>query len=348
MSTAPDTGTPDTATPETGALEAWFADHIPGRHGRLALERFAGGQSNPTFRIRSEAGTYVLRRKPLGEVLPSAHAVDREFRVLAALQGTGVPVPPVHALCTDPAVFGSMFYVMDFVPGRIFWDPRLPDLTPAERGAIFSSMNDAIARIHALDPDAIGLGDHGRRGNYVERQIARWTRQYRASETVANPAMERLIQWLPEHVPAEDDTRLVHGDYRLDNVIIHPTEPRVVAVLDWELSTLGNPLADFAYHMMTWRIAPGLFRGLAGTDFAAAGIPDERAYLEMWLARTGFAPSPSWDVYVVLSLFRLAAILQGIARRAQDGTAANADAEEVGRKAVPLAELAWSFAEKIR
>jgi aminoglycoside phosphotransferase (APT) family kinase protein len=326
-------------------LEAWMSEHVAGFRPPLSAEQIAGGQSNPTFRLTAASGLYVLRGKPLGVLLPSAHAVDREFRVLKALAGTDVPVPRALALCDDTSVTGSMFYVMDHVPGRVLWDPRLPHATPAERTALFASVNATIAAIHSLDPAAHGLGDFGPPGSYLERQVARWTKQYRASETGPNEAMERLIDWLPRHMPPAGPTRLIHGDYRLDNLIVHPTKPHVVAVLDWELSTLGDPLADFAYHAMSWRIAPELFRGLAGADLAAAGIPDERRYLAMYLERTGLPEPADWNFYVALGLFRLAAILQGIAKRALEGTAANADAAEVGAKARPLAELAWSVVE---
>jgi aminoglycoside phosphotransferase (APT) family kinase protein len=280
-------------------------------------------------------------------VLPTAHAVDREFRVLSAVGQVGIPVPHVHALCTDSTIIGSMFYVMDLVQGRGFWDPRLPDLSPRDRGRSFDSMNQVLAAIHNLDPDAIGLGDFGPRQSYLARQVSRWTKQYRAVETTANDAMERLIEWLPKHLPSEGELHVVHGDYRLDNVLIHPTEPRIVAVLDWELATLGNPIADFAYHAMTWRIPPFLFRGLAGVDFVNLGIPDEPEYLAKYFERRGSKAPDNWDFYIVLSLFRIASILQGIAKRAADGTAANADAKEVGSKARPLAALAWQWAETI-
>ncbi|MDE3176110.1 MAG: phosphotransferase family protein [Pseudomonadota bacterium] len=322
------------------ALEAWLRDQVAGYRGPARVEKFAGGQSNPTFKLVAPSGAYVLRRKPIGATLPSAHAVDREFRVLKALQDTDVPTPRVHAYCADVSVAGSPFYVMDFMPGRVFWDPRLPDQTRQERAQIFASLNGAIARIHSLDPQALGLADFGRSGDYLQRQIARWTKQYRAAEMARDSAFEELIAWLPAHAPPEGETRLVHGDYRLDNVLIHPSEPRVVAVLDWELSTLGDPRADFAYHAMAWRIQPALFRGLEGVDFSALGVPDEAQYLETYIRRTGVDPRPHWRFFLVLSLFRIASILQGIARRALDGTAADAAAAEVGAKARPLAERA--------
>ena len=252
---------------------------MPGYRGPAHLVPFEGGQSNPTFRLEAPSGRYVLRRKPAGQLLASAHAVDREFRVMRALATTAVPVPHVHALCEDTSVIGSAFYVMDHVEGRILWDARLPGLSPAERRAVYASMNATIAALHSVDPASVGLGDFGRPGNYLSRQIARWTTQYRASETTPIEAMDRLIEFLPQHIPEFDTTAIVHGDFRLDNLLLHPTEPRVVAVLDWELSTLGHPLADFAYHAMAWRLSPELFRGLAGTDLASLGIPDEATYV---------------------------------------------------------------------
>ena len=329
-------------------LEAWLRTHVDGFRGPVAAERFAGGQSNPSYRLDTGSGAYVLRRKPPGVLLPSAHAVDREFRVMAALADTPVPVPRVHALCQDDAVIGSAFYLMEYLDGRIFWDQRLSEIAgPAERGAMFDSMNAVIAALHNVDYGAVGLGDFGRPGNYMGRQIARWSRQYRASETETIAAMDRLIDWLPQHLPPESPPAVVHGDYRMDNLVFHQTEPRIIGVLDWELSTIGDPLADFAYHMMTWRVTPELFRGLAGIDFAAAGIPDEEAYVAAYCRRTGRDGIAAWDFYMVYSLFRIAAILQGIAKRAIDGTAASAEAAEIGRTARPLGEQAWELAQSL-
>ncbi len=328
---------------ELTRLQRWMADHVAGFDGPVAAEAFQGGQSNPTFRLRAPSGDYVMRRRPMGPTLPSAHAVDREFRVLRALHGTGVPVPQVHALCLDDTVIGSAFYVMEYVPGRVFFDARLPGLTPPERAAIFDSMNDAVARLHQVDPVAVGLGDYGRPAHYMQRQFARWSRQYRLSETTPIPAMDRLIEWLPGRLPESGESRIVHGDLRLDNMLIHPTEPRVVAILDWELSTLGDPWSDAANNAIAWRMEPDLFRGLAGEDLAALGIPAERDYLAAYATRVG-RTAPVWQPYLVFNLFRLAAIVQGIAKRAQDGTAASADSVQVGAKARPIAERAWALA----
>jgi len=330
-----------------GRLERWMRDHIDGFRGPLAAEQFEGGQSNPTYKLLSGSGAYVLRRKPLGQLLPSAHAVDREYRVMHALSGTAVPVPEVYALCEDDAVIGSAFYVMELLDGRVFWDPRLPGLDRAERQAIFQSMNAVIAALHSVDHVKVGLAEFGRPGNYLARQIARWSRQYQASETEKRPAMDRLIEWLPCHLPPEGEPRIVHGDYRIDNLIYHPTEPRVIGVLDWELSTIGDPLADFAYHTMAWRVTPELFRGLAGVDLAALGIPSEEEYVAAYGARTGHGRTPDWEFYMVYSLFRLAAIMQGIAKRAIDGTAASREADELGRLARPVGEQAWALARSL-
>jgi len=328
-------------------LTAWMRSHVAGFEGPLGLTRLAGGQSNPTWRVDAASGRYVVRQKPVGKVLPSAHQVDREYRVMKALADTDVPVPKVHALCEDDAVMGSMFFVMEYLDGRTLFDARLPDLPPAERSATFDAMNSAIAAISTVDPVAVGLGDYGRHGGYVDRQIARWTKQYRASEINPIASMDALIDWLPQNRPtAPEEVRLAHGDFRLDNLILHKTEPRVLAVVDWELSTLGCPYADFAYNVMVWRVAPGLFRGLGGLDLAGTGIPTEDAYVDQWCQRTGRTRPENFDFYVILSLFRLAAIVQGIAKRAQDGTANDARAAQMGEIAGPLADIAWAMAQR--
>ena len=327
-----------------GGLERWMRDHVDGFRGPLIAERFEGGQSNPTYKLGATTGTYVLRRKPLGQLLPSAHAVDREYRVMGSLAHTPVPVPRVYALCEDDKIIGSTFYVMEFLDGRVFWDQRLPGLAPPERQAMFDSMNAVIAALHSVDHMPVGLEGFGRPGNYMARQIGRWSKQYQASETEPQPAMDALIEWLPRRLPSEEAPRIVHGDYRMDNLVFHKTEPRVIGVLDWELSTIGNPLADFAYHVMSWRVMPELFRGLAGTDFASLGIPTEEEYVAAYCRHTGRGPIPGWDFYIVYSLFRLAAIMQGIAKRAIEGTAASNEAAELGRQARPVGEQAWALA----
>ena len=329
-------------------LALWLEANIPGTRGPIAVAQFKGGQSNPTYLVTDAFGRrLVLRRKPPGKLLPSAHAVDREFRIIAALAATDVPVARAHALCLDESVIGTAFYVMDYVEGRVFWEPTLPGLAPAERGAIYDALNDVIARLHRVDYAALGLDDFGRPGNYVRRQIDRWTRQYRASATEPIEAMDRLIAWLPDNVPEDEETRIVHGDYRLDNVIFHPREPRILAVLDWELSTLGNPLGDFAYHMMSWRLGQDAYRGLKGHDLAALGIPTEEEYRALYCARTGRRELPHWDFYMAYNMFRLAAILQGIMGRVVEGTAANARAREAGARARAIAEAGWQQVEAL-
>ncbi|CAO3427941.1 phosphotransferase family protein [Azospirillum endophyticum] len=332
--------------PDLARLTAWLSEFLPDVRGPIRLERIAGGQSNPTFRLHAENATLVLRSKPVGKILPSAHAVDREYRVLSALAGTAVPVPHALALCHDESVIGTMFYVMEHVPGRVLWNPCLPDFSVEHRAALFDSLNETIAAIHTLDPSTVGLSDYGSGGDFCQRQVARWTKQYRASETEPNPAMDWLIDWLAERLPAVRPSRLTHGDFRLDNVLVHPTEPRVVAVLDWELSTLGDPLLDFAYHMMIWRFTPELFRGLAGVDLVAAGIPDEATYLDRYLSRTGTGYPENWEFYIILSMFKVASIFQGVAKRALDGTAADPDALKMGAKARPISELAVELARR--
>jgi aminoglycoside phosphotransferase (APT) family kinase protein len=283
----------------------------------------------------------VLRRKPPGKLLPSAHAVDREYRVISALHGAGIPVARTYALCQDDGVIGTAFYIMEYVEGRVLWDGSLPGMQREERRAIYDELNRVIAALHQVDYIAVGLGDFGKPGNYLERQIARWSKQYRASQTENIEAMERLMEWLPQHIPPGDDTCIVHGDYRLDNVIYHPSEPRILAVLDWELSTLGHPLADFAYHCMGWRLTPGEFRGIGELDLAALGIPSEAEYVAMYCRRTGRSAIPNWDYYLAYNMFRLAAILQGIMGRVVDGTASSQHAIESGRRARPMAEAGW-------
>ena len=333
---------------DAAQLGDWMRAHVVGFSGTPAIEQFKGGQSNPTYRIESGGRRYVLRRKPPGKLLPSAHAVDREFRVISALATTGFPVPRADALCLDEGVIGTAFYVMDYVDGRVFWDPALPGLSPAERGAIYDAMNETIARLHGIDYAAIGLGDFGRPGGYVKRQIERWTKQYRASETERIAAMDALIEWLPAHAPDDATTSLVHGDFRMDNMIFDRHAPRVLAVLDWELSTLGDPVGDFAYHAMAWRLGPESYRGLLGQDLAALGIPSEAEYCARYCALTWRAALAHWDFYIAYNMFRLAAILQGIMGRVVEGTAANARARESGARARALAEAGWRQVEAIR
>lgn len=330
------------------ALRRYLQDHLPDLGPVLELTPFSGGQSNPTFLVSDGHRRCVLRKKPEGELLPSAHAVDREYRVIHALQGTDVPVPRTICLCEDPSVIGTPFYVMDFVQGRIFWDPALPELSRQERRALHDDINRVVAALHAIRPEAVGLQDFGRQGQFLARQMARWTRQYQASETEPIEAMRRLIEWLPAHIPSSEGHGIVHGDLRLDNMIIHPTEPRVLAVLDWELSTLGDPLADLAYHMLPWHLTAQEFRGMADKDLASLQIPAEREYLELWRQRTHYPPvsDETWSIYLIYNLFRLAAILQGIARRARDGTASSSNALETGSKAKPIADIAWKLARQ--
>lgn len=333
---------------DAAALQRYLQAQVQGFRGPLTVQRFKGGQSNPTYLLSTGESRYVLRKKPRGPLLPSAHAVEREYRAIAALQGSEVPVAPSVCLCEDASVIGTPFYVMGFVDGRIFWEPTLPDMSVTERAALYDDMNRVIAALHRIDPASVGLADYGKPGDYLARQIARWSKQYRASQTQPIEAMERLIDWLPARIPPGQTTAIVHGDLRLDNLIVHPTEPRILAVLDWELSTLGDPLADFSYHMLTWYLKADEFRGMAGADLAALGIPEAHEYLRRYCERTGRPPvAPEvWDVYLIYNLFRLAAILQGIAKRVDEGTAASTSARETGTKARPIAELAWRMARE--
>lgn len=331
------------------ALETYLALHIRGFEGPLALARFRGGQSNPTYKLTTPGRAYVLRRKPIGKLLPSAHAIEREYRVTAALAEAGFPVArPLH-LCTDDSVIGATFYLMEHADGRIFWEPHAPGLSGAERAALFDSLNSTIAKLHMFEPAALGLSDFGKPAGYMERQIKRWSEQYRSSETETIPEMDRLISWLPGVCPDNREASIIHGDFRLDNCIIHPTEPRVLAVLDWELSTLGDPLADFTYHLMQWFMPvseSGAGVGSLIGHETEVGVPAARAYVADYCRRTGRSGLPDLPVYMAYNFFRLAAILQGILGRVRDGTAANADAAIMARQVRPLAQTAWAFARQ--
>jgi aminoglycoside phosphotransferase (APT) family kinase protein len=329
-------------------LAAYLAAKVPGFHGPLTVRQFKGGQSNPTYFLETPERCFVLRRKPPGKLLPSAHAVDREFRVMAALYRQHFPVPEPVIYCDDPAIAGTAFFVMGFVEGRIFWEPDLPASNPTERAAIYDAANAAIARLHGFDPAAIGLADFGRGENYVARQVERWSKQYRASETDDIDDMERLIEWLPRNIPPAGPVRLVHGDFRLDNAIIAADAPVVRAVLDWELSTLGDPLADFSYHLMKWHMPEtdtGASTGsLVGHDLVALGIPAMADYVDAYVARTGLDPRPHLSAYLAYNFFRIAAIYQGIVGRVRDGTATSEYAPAKALMVRPLAATAWSFA----
>jgi aminoglycoside phosphotransferase (APT) family kinase protein len=328
-------------------LVSWMAANVPGFEGPLRVEQFNGGQSNPTYKLVTPGHRYVLRRKPPGRLLPGAHAVDREAQVIRAVEGADFPVPHVHALCTDEDVIGTWFYVMDMVDGRIFWNAALPGETPAGRAAIYDAMNAAIAHLHSIDPDVIGLGEYGRRGKYIERQVARWSRQYLADDIAGrDPNLDRLIAWLPDHIPADGETTLVHGDFRIDNLIFATDDFEVRAVLDWELSTLGHPLADFAYHLMMYRMPALTIPGLVGSDLATLGIPSEREYVAAYCRRTGRAGIPDLDFYVAFNLFRFATICHGIKARLLRGTAASAEAGRLAADMPALAALAWEQAER--
>jgi aminoglycoside phosphotransferase (APT) family kinase protein len=332
---------------DLGSLERWCKAAIPSFSGPVGLDKFPGGQSNPTYRMEAGSGRYVLRRKPFGAILPSAHAVEREYRLISALHPTGFPVARPHALCEDREVIGAPFYVMDLVEGRTFWDGRLPELAPAERRATYGAMIETLARLHAFDPAAVGLGDYGAPGNYFERQVGRWTKQYRAAETERIEEAERLIEFLPRTVPEQSRVAVIHGDYRIDNLIYRGDTPEVAAVLDWELSTLGDPLADFAYLAMNWEMPPETgSAGLKGTDFAATGIPDLEEAARLYCAASGRDDVPDLNWYFAYNLFRLLGIVQGIKRRFLDGNASNAKAEEMAARVPMLAQAAWHFAER--
>ncbi len=334
--------------PDAGRLAAFIREQVEPFKGALQLRRIEGGQSNPTWIVDAGSQRYVLRSKPAGVLLPSAHAIDREFRAMRALAGSAVPVPRVRVLCEDAGVLGSAFYLMDFVEGRILVDQTLPGMDPAERGAHYAELARVLAALHAVDYRATGLGDFGREGRYVERQLERWTRQYRASETVPIPDMERLIDWLPAHVPPQTATCLVHGDYRLDNVVFHATEPRIVAVLDWELSTLGDPLVDLAYHCMGWHITLGTHRTLAGVEPWPVGVPEESAQMASYSRAAGRMEGiADWPFYLAFNMFRMAAIQQGVAKRALLGNAANSRAHAVADRVAVTAAAGWAMARRV-
>jgi aminoglycoside phosphotransferase (APT) family kinase protein len=334
---------------DPGRLARWLDEQRLSADA-LTIQQFRGGQSNPTYLLSTAGSRYVLRRKPPGALLPSAHAVDREFRILTALAGSAVPVPRALCYCDDVGVAGTPFYLMEYVEGRIFWNPALPGLTPPERAAIYEEMNRVIAAIHAIDPDAAGLADFGRRENYVARQLERWSKQYRASQLEYIDSMEQLIDWLPRHMPPDEPARITHGDFRIDNLIFDRHAFRILAVIDWELATLGNALSDFAYHCMPYRMPEAVRKGLAGLDLAKLGIPSEQEYVEKYLERTGrtaaLAPG-AFDFYIAFNLFRLASILQGVAARARLGNASSEHATEAGSLTRPIADLGWAQARGV-
>jgi aminoglycoside phosphotransferase (APT) family kinase protein len=332
---------------DVGQLEEYMSSHVESFRGLLTVSQFKGGQSNPTYLLEAESGRYVLRRKPPGTLLKSAHAVDREYRIISALYGADFPVPRPYVLCEEDEVIGTMFFIMEFVDGRIFWDLDLPNANPAGRAALYDNVNETIAKLHTYDYEALGLQDYGKPGNYFARQISRWSGQYRASETGSVKSMDALIEWLPDNIPEDESAGIVHGDFRLDNMIVHPTEPKVIAVLDWELSTVGHPLADFMFHLMAWQMPEiGIgSTGLLGKDLTTLGIPDEETYIAQYCERTGRVDGiENRFFYSAYSFFRLAAILQGIAGRVRDGTAASAHAEKAVEAIAPLADLGWKFA----
>ena len=340
---------------DIATLEAWLTQHLAGFKGPLTVEMFKGGQSNPTYKLITPSQSYVMRAKPgpVAKLLPSAHAIEREFKVMGGLFGTDVPVAQMHVLCEDESIIGRAFYVMEFVQGRVLWEQTLPDMTNTQRADIYDEMNRVIAALHTVPFAQRGLADYGRPGNYFERQIGRWSKQYVASVTQPIAEMDRLMAWLPNNMPAsardESKVSIVHGDYRLDNLMFHASEPRVLAVLDWELSTIGHPLADFSYHCMAWHIPPGTFRGIGGVDVKSLGIPTEDEYIHRYCDRTGLTTpadlKADWNFYLAYNMFRIAAILQGIAKRVEAGTASSAQAKASGAGARPMAELAWKFAQ---
>ena len=333
---------------DVGALAAYLKHNAGGFAGALDVRQFDGGQSNPTFLVESPSGRYVLRKKPTGNLLPSAHQVEREYRVMAALVATDVPVPRMVCLCEDESVIGTAFYVMEFVDGRVFRDPQLPDLGRDERAAVYDDLNRTLARLHSVDYRALGLEDFGKPGNYFARQIGRWSKQYLAAQTEQVESMDRLIDWLPSNVPADDSTTIAHGDFRLENSIYHPSEPRLIAVIDWELSTIGHPLADLAYNCMPYHLMNPSIGGLVGVDFEVTGIPSEREYIDTYCRRTGRSGIESWPFYVAFAIFRLASISQGVYKRALDGNAASSQAATFKNICRLLADMALAKLDEAR
>lgn len=338
--------TPDHLKMDEGKLSEYLRANVESFSGPMTVKKFKGGQSNPTYLITTPEKKFVLRRKPPGKLLPSAHAVDREYKVMTALGQVGFPVPKTHVLCEDQDIAGTTFFLMDFVEGRIFWDNGLPDVAKEDRRPLFLALIDTLADLHTVDYAAIGLGDYGKPGNYFERQISRWSKQYKAAETDKIEAMDNLIEWLPTAIPDDDATSIVHGDFRFDNAIMHPTEPKTLAVLDWELSTLGHPLADFTYYLMVWFFPKDVRGGLAGRDLEAEGLPSLDEAVGHYCARTGRDGLADLDFCLAYNMFRIAAIIQGVYSRALQGNASSEEGINTGKQVAPLAGLAWMFAQK--
>ncbi len=327
-------------------IEKWLYENITNFKGPINIAPIQGGQSNPTYLISSYKKKYILRSKPLGKLLPSAHAIEREYRILQALDQTVIPVPKVYILCEDPNIWGAPFYIMEFVEGRIFYDPTIPSINNEERKKIYTSMIKILSDLHLLDYKKLGLESFGKIGSYVQRQVKRWSTQYRKSETKKIDSIEKLIDWISDNIPKNEKTTIVHGDFRIDNLIFHPTKPDIIGVLDWEISTLGNPYADFAYHAMIWKLSKNQFRGLKETNFIKLGIPSEDEYLKKYLNFMNLNSIPDWDFYIIYNMFRLSAILQGIAGRAREGTAASPEAIEMANLVEPIADSAWELVKK--
>lgn len=338
--------TPEHLQFDEEALARYMEAHVEGYEGPLSVDKFKGGQSNPTYLLTTPGRKYVLRRKPPGKLLPSAHAVDREYTVMTALHGEGFPAPKTYCLCEDDSVIGTTFFIMDFVEGRIFWDSGLPEVSKEDRRPLYDALIDTLADLHMIDYEKVGLGGYGKPGNYFERQISRWSKQYKAAETDKIEAMDKLIAWLPTAIPDDDATSIVHGDFRFDNVIMHPSEPKALAVLDWELSTLGHPLADFTYFLMVWFFPKDVRGGLAGRDLDAEGLPSLDDAVARYCNRTGREGVDDIDFCIAYNMFRIAAIIQGVYARALQGNASSKEAINTGKQVGPLAKLGWMFAKK--